>query len=134
MHGDIIFCIYVVISTFNAPANFGLLCVQCSEVEHSAIGYSKTQYMYSKLAVISLGSMYFCLLSPSLCFLCLLFLCECVCMIVYLSKLVLLILLSSGKKIDLPVVCQYLQCMLSLSCSFILIHMYSPVSHSYRIV
>ena len=59
----------------------------------------------SKLAVISLGSMYFCLLSPSLCFLCLLFLCECVCMIVFLSKLVLLILLSLGKKIDLPVVC-----------------------------
>ena len=88
----------------------------------------------SKLAVISLGSMYFCLLPPSLCFLCLLFLCECVCMIVFLSKLVLLILLSLGKKIDLPVVCQYLQCMLSQSCSFILIHMYSPVSHSYRIV
>ena len=88
----------------------------------------------STLAVISLGFMFFCLLSPSLCFLCLLFLCDCVCMIVLLSKLVLLILFSLGKIFDLPVVCQYLQCMLSLSCSFILIHMYSSVSHSYRIV
>ena len=25
--------------------NFGLLCVQCSEVEHPAIGYSKTQFI-----------------------------------------------------------------------------------------
>ena len=63
-----------------------------------------------------------------------LFLCDCVCMNVFLSNLVLLILFLLDKKIDLPVVCQYLQCMLSLSWSFILIHMYSSVSHSYRIV
>ena len=88
----------------------------------------------SRLSVISLGSLFFCLLSPSLCFLHFLFLCECVCMNVFLSKLVLLFLLSLDKKINSPVVCQYLQCVLSVSCNFILIHMYSSVSHSYRIV
>ena len=69
----------------------------------------------SKLSVISLGSMFFCLLSPSLCFLYFLFLCDCVqcvCMNVFLSKLVLLILLSLDNKNDLSVVCQYLQCMI----------------------
>ena len=88
----------------------------------------------SRLSVIRLGSLFFCLLSPSLCFLYFLFLCDCVCMNVFLRKLVLLFLLSLDKNIDSSVVCQYLQCVLSLSCNFIVIHMYSSVSHSYRIV
>ena len=52
----------------------------------------------SKFAVISLGSMFFCLLSPPLCFLYFLSLCDYVCMNVFLSNLVLLIRFSIGQK------------------------------------